>query len=72
MTKWAYEFLVLDFSGEPASENWSPRHTPLEEAGALLNEKGAEGWEAVCLVPQIPGKEKSVSILLKRPSPGKD
>ena len=72
MTRWAYEFLVLDLSARPASENWTPRYTPLEEAGALLNAKGAEGWEAVCLVPRIAGEEGAVSILLKRPGTGKD
>ena len=55
---WEYELIVLPLSGEPG----------FEESQSALNAEGAEGWEAVAVVPKM-GKTPSLDCfaVMKRP-----
>jgi hypothetical protein len=56
---WEYEFLIFSLGGHGGDQ--------MDKAQAELNAAGAEGWEAVSLLPKM-GKDESWCIaLLKRP-----
>jgi hypothetical protein len=58
MTSWQYEILALP-------EFQSPAHVRGHSASVtILDKEGAEGWEAVSMIPLTGG---GVAVLLKRP-----